>query len=60
MSAWTTTRPAKEGWYWWREDPNTLRIVRIFRGRRFWHIEGFGRLSSRGKGEWQAVVPPNE
>lgn len=62
---WTTERPKREGWYWWRRNGRVSIVQVIWEP---WDSEGNGEFEVHGdgilwglhalSGEWQAVKEP--
>lgn len=66
-SAWTTERPTRAGWYWFRrtdlphENIGILQVVTIKgkRGLRVWdEIDGTWESITQYRGEWQGPLEP--
>lgn len=64
MSEWTTNKPDKPGWYWWRAKPFDIGvIVYVYRNTDSWRME-----MTRHQypcvlfedGEWQGPIVPKE
>jgi len=54
MLKWTTDRPTKPGWYWFR-CPNIMRppeIVEVFSTGEQWHIDGVRNNVANLDGQW--------
>lgn len=64
MMEWTTSKPTKPGWYWWRRDPSVIStIVHLYVGREdgvlFMCLEGGAGLAvDRLQGEWSSEPIP--
>lgn len=61
---WTRRKPALEGWYWWREDPDSapevFYVKQLSVGLRvMMHADHMEYLQS-ATGEWQGPIIPNE
>lgn len=63
---WTTARPTKAGWYWWRTHakdgkPWVVKVQRLDRGMmQMWRI-GWDNPAIIGEGgEWQGPIEPEE
>lgn len=65
---WTTVKPTKPGWYWWRVPHCADQIVEIILGggrnsKRLWVIrQGCGTTTRLDQidGEWQGPLEPEE
>lgn len=66
MTRWTTERPTRAGWYWWRNLPeHDPAVVRIFTRNGFmrvdWGSKDADYLSPWTRdvgGEWQGPLEP--
>lgn len=66
---WTTDKPTKKGWYWWRDMRHGHRIslvVYIEFGERgcglvsFAYAERYRELKDMTHGEWAGPIPETE
>lgn len=63
MSHWTTEKPTKPGWYWWKDIDRRERVVEIIdRGEGWLDASAVGLLWSVKNlaGEWQGPIVPVE
>ena len=57
---WTTKKPTKVGWYWYRNDEGSVWIERVVRRNRRLALEGtagYIYLSTRYPGQWAGPIP---
>lgn len=61
MSAWTTERPTKAGWYWWRYTKgSTEHIMKVYPTLAVEWLNGEADHVDEIDGEWQPVVLPQD
>lgn len=60
MSVWTTQKPTKPGWYWWRDVEGDEVVVELMEsGAFFW---GADKFDPNASGEWSSepIEEPKE
>lgn len=61
---WTHRKPAREGWYWWREDPDStpqmLYVKQLNVGLRVMIHADQSATMEYLQGEWQGPIIPHE
>lgn len=59
---WTTEKPTKAGWYWYRLHPYSPQCVLVFERTPTLHVQSITetRKMANCHGEWQPVQGPRE
>lgn len=56
---WTSNRPSREGWYWWRLLSDHPGSLYFFDGiNTVWERNGVGSLDSFDEGQWSSEPIP--
>lgn len=57
---WTTEKPVREGWYWWRNHRKVkdASMTQVFKDHEGCHAEGYKVAAHYWDGEWYGPLEP--